>query len=121
MRFTFVAPSLTEPTKTTLESYAQKKFGKLKKFLKKEDKTNHEFRVSVKKVRDIFELTAELFNGHDIVVKCKDRDLRKAIDCGYDMMRKRLRRSNDKRISIRRLRGKFGSVVRKIKRPKLNV
>lgn len=121
MRFTFVAPSLTEPTHKTLETYAQKKFRKLKKFLKKEDLMDHEFRISVKKVRGIFELTAELFDGHDIVVKCKDRDLRKAIDCGYDMMKKRLRRSNDKRISVRRLKGKFGSVLRKVKRPKFSI
>jgi ribosome-associated translation inhibitor RaiA len=115
MRLTISAPSLNKPTYETLEEYANKRFKKIEKLLRKKQDTDHELRISAKKTGDFFELSAEVFIPVSIIAKSKDRDLRKAIDTSVDQLKRQLkeghRKTVDKRISRNRVVKKIRSIT----------
>jgi ribosomal subunit interface protein len=96
MRFTFNAPHLNPPTLETLQDYSQKKFSKIKKFLKKDDKSNNEIRISVNKVREIFELSVQVFGIQRVIAKVKDKDIRRSVDKACDEIKRSLAELKDK-------------------------
>ena len=99
MHLTISAPSLTKPTYQTLEEYATRRFKKIEKFLRKKDKTEHELRISVDKSGDFFELSAEIFIPVSIIVKTKNRDLRKAIDDSLEQLKRKLKEGHERNVN----------------------
>lgn len=96
MRITVTANSITQPTYQTLEEYSTKRLKKISKLLPKSDQTDHEIRVRGEKSGDMFEVMMELFVPTHFVSKCKDRDMRKAVDECVEALQRQLRDHHDK-------------------------
>lgn len=114
MQIVISAPKLNEPTFITLEEYANKRFPKVEKLLKKKDDSSYEMRVSVDKVKDDFELKADLYGGPiKQNVKVKDKDLRKTVDLAVDLIIKNIVESENKQKSKK---NKGHKIIREMKR-----
>jgi len=101
MRIIFNAPDLTSPTYQTLVEYSNKRFKKLKKHLSFRKKTEKQVRVGVEKIGDMFEMVVEIFSPSHLVVRLKDRDLRKLIDKSSDQLARRIKNTKEKIADIR--------------------
>lgn len=86
MRIVISASTLTQPTYETLEEYVPKRFKKIEKFLPESAGDDNKLDVSVTKSGDLFVFKAEVFHPQHVVVKSKDRDMRKSVDTALNSM-----------------------------------
>ena len=114
MQYLFTAPSLTKPTFETLETYTKKRFRKIERLIPGRISVEATLRISVQKDGDQFALTVEisLHNGEDILVKEKDRDLRRAIDLSAEQLKQKMSKDKAKRIDLRKMRSNMRDAIR---------
>jgi len=86
MKIVISASTLSHPTYETLEEYVPKRFKKIEKFLPKSAGDDNTLDISVTRSGDLFVFKAEVFHPKHVVVKAKDRDMRKSIDTALDNM-----------------------------------
>lgn len=99
MNLRITAPSLNPPTYSTLKEYSLKRFEKLESLIPmKKGMKNLDLRISVKKVGDLFKLTAEITNPYHLVIHTVDRDLRKLIDDALNTMSRSVKKTKEKLI-----------------------
>jgi len=113
MVYTFTAPSLTKPTHDTLEEYSKRMFKKIERFV---DSSNASaiLKISVDKDGDNFSLKSEIHVFEEIIIKVKDRDLRRAIEKAAHEMKSKLLKDKEKKISFRGLRNTVSDIKGKL-------
>jgi ribosome-associated translation inhibitor RaiA len=96
MQYLFIAPGLTKPTFETLEFYSKKMFKKIDRLLITPER-EPVLRISVAREGNEFIITVELHAFKNIIVKEKDRDLRKAISLASNNLKLTLAKNKEKR------------------------
>ena len=97
MKLIFVANSLTDPTRETLEEVSKKTFKKLVRLLDDEGK-EAELRISAEKEGSEFTVSVDVrtFKNGSYFTKATDFDLRKAINECSSELKTIIRREKDK-------------------------
>ncbi len=114
MQYMFTAPTLTRPTFETLETYARTRFRKIERLIPKHINVNATLRISVQKDGDQFAITVEisLHNGEEILIKEKNRDLRRAIDISAEQLKLKMSKDKAKRINFRKMKSNVRDIIR---------
>lgn len=103
MNLRITAPNLNPPTYLTLKEYSLKRFEKLDRMIRlKKGAKNLDLKISVRKVGDLFKLTAEISNPYHVVIHTVDRDLRKLVDDALQTMSRKVRKTKEKLIDAGR-------------------
>lgn len=98
MKFTFSAPSLTEPTRQTLEEFTKKSSKKLERLLGDLEDIVPELKITAENDSKEFSIKIELFTHKkgNYLIKSRNRDLRKAINEGIKELKSLIAKEKDK-------------------------
>lgn len=105
MKLSIVAHSLTNATRETMEDVANKSFKRLSRLVVQDNNKEPEVRISAEQEGKEFVVTAELhtYKIGNLISKCRNRDLRIAInDCSKEL-KMILSKEKDKLVSRRKL------------------